>query len=288
MTHAAVWLATLVCLGLSAGCDRVGNDVADAQGPEVQVPGIESLPAKPGDIIATVNGRPLTEGMLDLYSTSRHQQHPLGGQPQRRELTNELINMELLAQEAAHDGLDRRADIATELYFQRANRLASAMMEQRAQDAGIDDAEVERRYRARYPDGKITEYRTRQILVNERHTAADLIRKLRAGGDFAQLAKQHSKGPAAAHGGALQWFQPSQVLAEFAAAVESLEVGEFTKTPVHTTYGWHIILLEDKREAAAPPLDQVAPGIVRELITGQLDHHLDELRAKANIKTERQ
>ncbi len=281
----AVWCAAIACAVAVGGCDR--PDTADANGPEVRVPGLESLPAKAGDVIATVNGRPLTGALLELYSVSRRQQHPLGKQPRPRELTDELINLQLLAEEAERARLDRKTDIATELYFQRANLLASAMMEQRAREAGIGDAAVQQRYRTLYPDGKITEYRTRQILVNDRTTAEAMIRDLRSGNSFTELAKAHSKGPAAARGGALDWFQPGQVLLEFAAAVADLKIGEFTKVPVHTTYGWHVILLEHKRTVAAPPLEQAAPDIVRELITERLDKHLDELRAQAKVEIKR-
>ncbi len=281
----AVWCAAMACAVAVSGCDR--PDDANSDGPQVRVPGLESLPANAGDVIASVNGRPLTGALLELYSVSRSQQHPLGKQPRPRELTDELINLELLAEEAERVGIDRKPDVATELYFQRANLLASAMMEQRARNAGIGDAAVQQRYRKRYPDGKITEYRTRQILVNDRATAEAMIRDLRSGNSFAELAKSHSKGPAADQGGALDWFRPSEVLPEFAAAVANLKTGEFTKVPVHTTYGWHVILLEDKRSVAAPSLEQAAPDIVRELITERLDEHLDELRAQAKVEIKR-
>ncbi len=281
----AVWCAAMACAVAVSGCDRPYSE--NPNGREVRVPGLESLPASAGDVVATVNGRPLTGALLELYSVSRSRQHPLGKQPKPRELTDELINLELLAEEAERTGLDRKPDVAAELYFQRANLLASAMMEQRARTAGIGDAAVQQRYRKLYPDGKITEYRTRQILLNDRTTAQAMIRELRSGNSFAELAKSRSKGPAADRGGALDWFRPSAVLPEFAAAVAGLKIGEFTKVPVHTTYGWHVILLEDKRTVAAPALEQAAPDIVRELITERLDKHLDELRAQAKIEVKR-
>ena len=286
MKVTAAWIAAAVCAVGFTGCERLGLN-SDKQRAEFTMPGIESLPAKPEDVVASVNGRPITGSMVELYSVSRSQQHPAGKQPQPRELTNEVINLELLSEEAVRTGLDRRPDIATELYFQRANLLASAMMEEQARKASIADAEVEKRYRQRYPDGKITEYRTRQILMNDRGTAEQLIAKLRGGSPFPQLAQKHSKGPAASQGGALEWFQPNQVLPEFAAAVAKLRSGEFTRSPVRTTYGWHIILLEEVRQVAAPSLDQAAPDIVQELITEHLERHLDELRANAEIELKR-
>lgn len=284
MKSFAVWLSAACAIALLAGCERFGADRNEAQ---VNVPGIESLPAKPEDVVAVVNGRPITGAMIELYAISRQQQHPSGKTPQPRELTDEVINLELLAEQAEQEGLPQREEIATELYFQRANLLASAMMQEQARKAKIADGEVQHRYEQRYPNGEITEYRTRQILVNDRAEAQRLIGELRSGADFAQLAKARSKGPAAAHGGALEWFKPNDVLPEFATAVNKLQRGEYTRTPVHTTYGWHIILLEDKRQAPAPGLDQVAPQIVHELLTERVEKHIDELRAKAQIEYKR-
>lgn len=286
MKTTTAWMAAAVCAVTLTGCEWLGLD-ADEQRTEFTMPGIEALPAKPADVVAVVNGRPITGSMVELYSVSRSQQHPAGKQPQPRELTDELINLELLSEAAVRTGLDRRPDIATELYFQRANLLASAMIEEQARAANIAEAEIENLYRQRYPDGKITEYRTRQILVNDRGTAEQLIAKLRSGSSFAELAKNHSKGPAASRGGALDWFQPNQVLPEFAAAVAKLRTGEHTRSPVRTTYGWHVILLEDVRQVAAPSLDQAAADIVQELITERLERHLDELRANAEIELKR-
>ena len=280
----AVVCIVAACSALGA-CERFGT--SSENGPAVNVPGIESLPAKPEDVVAKVNGRPLTGALMELYSASRRQQHPAGKPPQARELVDELINLELLSEQAVRDGLDRQPATATELYFQRINLLASAMMEKLARQANIRDAQVEQRYQERYPDGNITEYRTRQILVNDRATAEQLIAKLRAGSAFAELARAHSKGPAAAQGGALEWFRPTEVLPEFAAAVAKLQRGEYTRVPVHTTYGWHVILLEDRRQVQAPPLDQAAPDIVRELLTEHLERRLDELRANAEIEYQR-
>lgn len=285
MRTAPAWFAVLVCAFALSGCEQNGS--GSGQGNDefrITVPGVESLPTNPEDVVATVNGRPLTGAMLELYAASRRQQHPTGKPPRPRELSEELVNLELLADEAQRTGVAGRPAIAAELYFQRANLLASAMMEELARNADLGDAQVERRYAQRYPDGKITEYRTRQILVNDRATAESLIAKLRSGSSFAELAKSHSKGPAAAQGGALEWFQPNAVLPEFADAVAGLNTGEFSKTPVRTTYGWHVILLEEQRQVEAPPIDRVAPEIVQELMTERLESHLEELRANAEVE----
>ena len=279
----AAALTAALCAVLLTGCERDGG----SDGPQVNVPGIESLPAKPGDVVAEVNGQPITGALVELYSISRQQQHPTGKPPQPRELTDEVINLELLSEQAAREGLHQRSDIATELYFQRINLLANAMMERWARQANIGDAQVEQRYRERYPGGQITEYRTRQILVEDRASARNLIQQIVRGADFADLARQHSKGPAAAQGGALEWFRPDNVLPEFAAAVAALEPGQYTKTPVRTTYGWHVILLEEQRRVPAPTLDEAAPDIVRTLVTEHLEQRLDELRAKAEIQYRR-
>lgn len=282
MNRAGVWAAA-ACAALLAACEYDTS----ADGPKVNIPGVESLPAKPQDVVAVVNGRPITGALVELYSVSRQQQHPTGKPPQPRELTDELIHLELLSEQAVREQLHQQPDIATELYFQRINLLANAMMERLARDANVSDAQVEQRYRQRYPEGNITEYRTRQILVDERERARDLVDQLRRGADFAELARKFSKGPAAAQGGALEWFRPEQVLPEFAEAVAALRPGEYTRSPVKTTYGWHVVLLEQRRRVPAPAIEEAAPDIVRALVTEHLERRLDELRAQAEIEYKR-
>lgn len=282
MKAPTAWAAVL-CVLLLAGCERQ----ADTDVPQVSVPGVESLPAKPQDTVAVVNGQPLTGALVELYAISRQQQHPAGKPPQPRELTDEVINLQLLSEQAVREQLDQQPDIATELYFQRINSLANAMMERWARQANVSDAQVEQRYRERYPNERLTEYRTRQILVDQQDQARDLIARLEQGAKFADLARQFSKGPAAAQGGALDWFKPGQVLPEFAAAVAELAPGQYTRSPVKTTYGWHVILLEQQRQVPAPSLEQAAPDIVRDLVTQHLEQRLDELRANAKIEYKR-
>ena len=258
------------------GCDSGGD-------PELRLPGSEGIPAKPEQVVAAVNGRPITGAMVELYAEARSQQHPTGQPPQRDALVQELINMELLAQEGERAGLLDDAELASALYLQRANLLAAAMIE-RTGAGGPSEAQVKARYDERYPDGEITEYRTRQILVPERKTAEDLIARLDAGADFAELAREHSRGPAAARGGALDWFRAADVLPEVAAAVAALKPGTYTAAPAQTTYGWHVLLLEDVRQVSAPALQETAPQIRAALVTEALEHHLEELRAKAEVE----
>jgi len=253
---------------------------------ELRLPGAESVPARPADVIARVNGRPITGAMVDLYGDARRQQHPLGQPPGRDDLVQELINMELLAQAGERAGLLQDATLASALYVERANLLAAAMMERMGAEPP-SDAQVDARYRERYPDGRITEYRTRQILVSQEATARELIGQLEDGADFAALARERSRGPAASQGGALDWFRPGDVLPEFAAAVTSLEPGAFTRTPARTTYGWHVVLLEEVRRTTAPTPEEAAEQIRAELVTEALEQRLEELRAEAEIEFER-
>jgi len=268
-------VAVLVVAAALSGCE--GGDA------ELHLPGSEAIPAKPEDVVARVNGRPLTGAMVDLYAAARRQQHPLGQPPERDALIQELINMELLAQEGEQAGLLQNVELASALYLQRANLLAAAMIE-RLQADGPQDSDVQARYAERYPDGRITEYRTRQILVAEEETARELIERLDNGADFAQLAREHSRGPAAAQGGALDWFRPADVLPEFAAAVTGLEPGTYSRTPTRTTYGWHVLLLEETRTVPAPSLAEAGEQIRQELMTEALERHLEALRAQAEVE----
>src|SRR5690606_30696082 len=127
---------------------------------------------------------------------------------------------------------------------------------------GEEDMRAEYEQRKSELGGK--EYKARHILVDSEERATQLIAELDGGAQFAELAKVHSIEPGAEQsGGDLGWFQASQMVPPFAAAVSSMQPGERSTAPVQTQFGWHVIALEDVREVAPPAFEQVAPQIER-------------------------
>ncbi|MFV0474965.1 MAG: peptidylprolyl isomerase [Pikeienuella sp.] len=127
------------------------------------------------------------------------------------------------------------------------------------------------------------EYKARHILVDDEAEAAEIAGLARAeGADFAELAKERSKGPSGPQGGDLGWFTEGQMVAEFQAATFALEAGQVSD-PVKTQFGWHVIKLEEIRDRAAPPLEEVREDLIGELTREETMKLLEELRAAGDI-----
>jgi peptidyl-prolyl cis-trans isomerase C len=128
------------------------------------------------------------------------------------------------------------------------------------------------------------EVRARHILVKEKTEAEAVISELQGGADFAELAKKRSTGPSGPNGGDLGYFPRGAMVPAFENAAFALAAGSFTQTPVQTQFGWHIILVEEKRIAEAPTIEELAPQLRQNLISQNLGRLLDSLRANAKIE----
>ena len=135
--------------------------------------------------------------------------------------------------------------------------------------------------RAAYDSGSSgTEYKARHILVKEESEALDVIAKLEAGADFAELAEEFSTGPSGPRGGDLGWFPAAQMVKPFGDALPGIELGTYGKTPVQTQFGWHVILVEETRKAE---FEQVAAKLREQLTTDQVNSFLERVKSKAQI-----
>ena len=128
------------------------------------------------------------------------------------------------------------------------------------------------------------EVRARHILVKEKAEAEAVIAELQGGADFAELAKKRSTGPSGPNGGDLGYFPRGAMVPAFENAAFALAAGSFTQTPVQTQFGWHIILVEEKRIAEAPTIEELAPQLRQNLISQNLGRLLDSLRTNARIE----
>jgi peptidyl-prolyl cis-trans isomerase C len=122
------------------------------------------------------------------------------------------------------------------------------------------------------------------ILLESEEDAKAVIEELNKGGDFATLATDRSTGPSASNGGDLGWFGDGQMVPEFSEAAFGLEPGNFTTEPVKTQFGWHVILVEDRKENEAPPFEQVRQQISSEMSGTILQEMLTELRGKTEVE----
>ena len=235
-------------------------------------------------IIAEVNGQKITEASLRRYSSKRNL--PAGGASpkQRAALIEELINRAVIYQDAVALGVDKTPAIKDEIEFQRINVVASTMINRSSDRFSVDEADMKKEYETRKGELGGKELKARHMLVTTEKTAADIIAKLDKGGDFAKLAGKHSTGPSAVNGGDLGWFKTDQMVKEFSAAASKLKKGSYTKYAVKTQFGWHVILLEDRRSVEAPSYEAVKEQIRVGLQSLMIEKYIGDLRSKATIK----
>ena len=130
-----------------------------------------------------------------------------------------------------------------------------------------------------------TEYHARHILVANKEQAEQIIKKLKGGAKFEDLAKAQSTDTGSKdNGGDLGWFTTSRMVKPFADAVKGLKKGEVTPEPVQTQYGWHVIQLEDTREAAPPPFEQVKPQLTDAVLRKELQAYVEDMKKQAKIE----
>lgn len=241
-------------------------------------------PAPPSqDVVATVNGTPISKDMLEVY-TNLQETMQRGTRTDQQALLNNLINLELMAQDAIRQGMDQDSLVLAQLAFERVNILASAALRKQLQAKQFSEQELKAEYDRIMAQAPDTEYRARHILVKTQEDAEDVIQSLEKGGDFAEIAKDKSTDPSASAGGELGWFTPGQVEKPFADAVAALQKGTYTKTPVQTQYGWHVIELEETRALPRPPFDSVRKQVEQVLEARLANTYLSQLKAKADIQ----
>lgn len=200
-------------------------------------------------------------------------------------LLNRAVDTTLLARAA------RDSDVAEEQGVQRRlraaeDRVLSQAWLNRSISEDITDEAIEARYEDfREQNAGNEEMRARHILLETEAEARETIAELKEGADFAALAEERSTGPSAVEGGDLGWFGTGQMVPAFEQATLALEPGDFSQEPVQTQFGWHVILLEDKRTSEAPPLDEVRDQLTAELTRELIQQRLAGLREDATIST---
>ena len=236
--------------------------------------------------IAVVNGKPVPKARVDAIVTQVQKQATQRGQQLPPDLDklvrDKVVTDEILSQEAERRGLAASADFKSQMEIARQSILIGLLSQDVEKKSAVSDAEVQAEYDKFKTQSSGTEYKARHILVEKEDDAKALIAQLKAGGNFAELAKKNSKDPGSApNGGDLDFASPSSYVPEFSQALVALKKGEYTQVPVKTQFGYHIIMLEDTRAAQFPPLADVKPQIVQRLTQQKATAFRDELRAKA-------
>ncbi len=236
----------------------------------------------PDDSVALVDGRPMRQSTFDAY-LARHDQSQLTDET-KAQLLDQAINMQLLTQDALRQKLDQDPKVAGDLELQRSMRLANAAMRKHLEDNPVTDAALQLEYAARTARYKEIEYKARHILVPSEAEAKELIRQLDRGGNFAKLARTKSIDPGSAKdGGDLGWFTATTMVPQFAQAVAQLAKGKYSKQPVATQFGFHVILVEDQRQQTPPALESVRQQLEATLQEKTAEAYINGLRGAVKI-----
>ena len=235
-------------------------------------------------ILAVVNGTNITTATLSKYAKRRGMPKDADPAQQQNAMLEELINRELIYQDAKKQGIDKKPSVVAEINNQRVNIIASAMLQEESSKTTISDADLKKEYDRFVSENKGKEYKARHILLKNEKDAKSIIAELDKGADFATLAKEKSTGPSGEVGGDLGWFKPGAMVKPFTVAVEALQDGKYSKSPVKTQFGWHVILREQTRDVAAPPFDSLKEQIRMRLQNKSVESYIASLRKGAKIE----
>jgi peptidyl-prolyl cis-trans isomerase C len=235
--------------------------------------------------IATVNGSPISRDFYEFYIKGITGKSAADLNPQMRATAlDNLIRAKLVGEEAVKEGLDKNGDTAYLLQLSRLNVLEQAVSDKYLKDRKPTEQELRAEYETQIGTMPKQEYHARHILVATEPFAQKIVDRLNKGEKFEDIAKRDSMDSSKTNGGDLGWFTPDRMLPEFSGAVMALKPGEYTKKPVQTQYGWHVIQLVDTRDLAAPQFDQVKQRLEQVVQAKKFRSYMDELMRTAKIE----
>jgi peptidyl-prolyl cis-trans isomerase C len=260
-----------------------------------QAPAKEGAPAKDGqksaakssskEAVAKVNGVAIPKSRLDFMVQQQAARGAPDNEQTRAMVREELVNREIIAQEAAKSGMAKSAEVQNQLDLARQEIIVSAYVRDWVRKHPVSDADIQKEYdKARSQTGD-KEYKPRHILVETEDQAKDMIAQLKKGAKFDELASKNSKDSGTKErGGDLDWNVPGVFDRQFSDAMVKLEKGQYTEAPVQTRFGYHVIQLDDVRPVKFPALADVKPRIQQQLVQGKIEELVRGLRAKAKVE----
>jgi peptidyl-prolyl cis-trans isomerase C len=233
--------------------------------------------------IAIVNGKPVPKARVDLLlqQAARSSKQPVTPELEAR-ARDEVVLREIFVQAAEQQGIPAREEYQSQMELARQTVLIRELFAAYQKDHPVSDTEARAEYDKFKAQATGTEYRARHILVDKESQAKALLAQLKAGAKFETLAKKHSKDSGSgAKGGDLDYAKPDAYVPEFSQAMVKLKKGETTAAPVKSQFGWHIIKLEDTRQAQFPPFDDIKTQIEQRLAQQKLQQFQEDLRSQA-------
>ena len=231
---------------------------------------------------ARVNDVVITNNDFQAFAKAKRASQPEANFSDKA-ITDEMIATEILRQEAINTGIADRPEIIEQMKRQESNLLIQTLMSEKFADLSFTDEDLQAEYDRLIGLSDFSEYKARHILLQTEDDAKAVIEELKAGANFEELAKAKSQGPSAPNGGDLGWFKAETMVPAFAEAVRKMEKGAYSSEGVNTRFGWHVILLEDKRTTEQPKFEDVKQNLQQSLTRQKVEKYVDELESKSTI-----
>jgi peptidyl-prolyl cis-trans isomerase C len=223
------------------------------------------------------------QAVLDLLLESRIQKPASQASSQERaSAIEELTNIYVISSLPRAIELGENPEIKAQIELQEKAILFNALANDFIANNQATEQEIFNTYEEQVALAPPKEFKARHILVDTQSAAVALIEELKAGADFVELAKEHSTGPSGPAGGDLGWFTAQAMVEPFSNAVAAIEDGAFITEPVQTQFGWHVILREESRDSAPPPLDSVRDTIKQRVEQTKFQEFMDNARTNAS------
>ena len=254
--------------------------------------GCNTAPAEPpvpghleatGEVVSTVNGEPITQGMIDatLALLPEHIQKQIAATGQQDQITEQMVLGELLYREALKRELHKDAKVQTTIALSAREALAQNLLESIVDDRATPEA-MEKWYQDHIIQFTKSEVDVSHILVKDKALVEKIKTQLDGGADFAALASKHSLDPGSkTKGGRLGKIQRGRTVPQFEKAAFTTPKGKYS-TPVQSQFGWHIVLVHDKiseQKALADVSEEIKQGLSKEIIQA----YFEEIKAAATI-----
>ncbi len=238
-----------------------------------------------GVVVATVNGHDITQGEIQAYhATLPEQFRQIELATIMPQLIDQLIDRKLAAAAARASGMAAQPAVRQHIAMLEEGFLNQLYIDQRLSKMVSEDS-VRAAYRKSIAlEPKREQIRARHILLKTEAEAKAVVAELRGGADFAKLASKKSTGPSARDGGDLGFFSVGQMVPAFSAAAFALRPGEFTRSPVKTQFGWHVIKVEERRVSGQQNFEQARAKLRQKMTEEAYDKLMAELRAMAKIE----
>jgi peptidyl-prolyl cis-trans isomerase C len=232
----------------------------------------------------TVNGKTIPKSRIEFMVKSQTAQGKPDNEQLRTAVLDQVVAWELVVQEADRKGLVKSGDVQSQIDLARQQIIFQAYLQDYLKSHPVKDDAMRAEYERAKGQRGDKEYKARHILLEKEAEAKDIIEQLKKGGKFEELAKQSKDIGSKDKGGELEWEPATTYVKPFGEALSKLEKGKITESPVQTQFGFHVIRLDDVRNAKFPAFEDVKPQIAQMLQRQEIEKMVMELRTKAKIE----